>query len=88
MITFVQTMVSARIKYRRSQPDSSDGAGRPGSNQIFCVFCMSDFEDKHLLRMLPCLHEFHAECIDEWLKTHRTCPLCRRDVTETSCGQE
>ncbi|GFO50159.1 E3 ubiquitin-protein ligase rnf38 [Plakobranchus ocellatus] len=64
----------------------SRGAERSGSDQTSCVFCMCDFEDKQLLRILPCFHEFHAECVDEWLKTHRTCPLCRHDV-ETGSGQ-
>ncbi|GFO00244.1 RING finger protein 44 [Plakobranchus ocellatus] len=60
----------------------SRSADRSGSDQTSCVFCMCDFEDKQLLRILPCFHEFHAECVDEWLKTHRTCPVCRHDVTE------
>ncbi|GFN75105.1 RING finger protein 44, partial [Plakobranchus ocellatus] len=46
----------------------SRSADRSGSDQTSCVFCMCDFEDKQLLRILPCFHEFHAECVDEWLK--------------------
>ncbi|GFO27140.1 RING finger protein [Plakobranchus ocellatus] len=60
----------------------SRGAERSGSDQTSCVFCICDFKDKQLLRILPCFHEFHAECVDEWLKTHHTCPVCRHDVTE------
>ncbi|KAG9342472.1 hypothetical protein JZ751_016474 [Albula glossodonta] len=41
------------------------------SEQTLCVVCMCDFESRQLLRVLPCNHEFHAKCVDKWLKlTH------------------
>ncbi|PIK58590.1 putative RING finger protein 44 isoform X4 [Apostichopus japonicus] len=52
------------------------------NDQTCCVVCMSDFEIKQLLRVLPCSHEFHARCVDKWLKTNRTCPICRADASE------
>ncbi|GFO44219.1 RING finger protein 44 [Plakobranchus ocellatus] len=64
----------------------SRGAEHSGSDQTSCVFCICDFEDKQLLRILPCFHEFHAECVDEWLKTNRTCPLCRHDLADATRG--
>lgn len=33
-----------------------------------CQVCLSEFENNELLRILPCFHEFHAACIDRWLK--------------------
>lgn len=33
-----------------------------------CVVCLVDFEEKQLVRVLPCLHEYHSRCIDKWLK--------------------
>ncbi|CAJ0948134.1 unnamed protein product [Ranitomeya imitator] len=38
------------------------------SEQTLCVVCFSDFESRQLLRVLPCNHEFHAKCVDKWLK--------------------
>ncbi|XP_076435226.1 uncharacterized protein LOC143275044 [Babylonia areolata] len=53
---------------------------RNDMDQTSCVVCMCDFESRQLLRILPCLHEFHAKCVDKWLKTNRTCPVCRADA--------
>ncbi|GLH01139.1 E3 ubiquitin-protein ligase RNF181 homolog [Gryllus bimaculatus] len=52
------------------------------SEQTSCVVCMCDFESRQLLRVLPCAHEFHAKCVDKWLKTNRTCPICRGDSSD------
>uniref|UniRef100_A0A8C8RYH1 Ring finger protein 44 n=1 Tax=Pelusios castaneus TaxID=367368 RepID=A0A8C8RYH1_9SAUR len=60
----------------RFNPDSHQ------SEQSLCVVCFSDFEARQLLRVLPCNHEFHAKCVDKWLKANRTCPICRADASE------
>ncbi|MED6222497.1 hypothetical protein PIB30_065027 [Stylosanthes scabra] len=46
-----------------------------------CTVCLSRFEDSEVLRLLPkCQHAFHITCIDKWLESHSTCPLCRYRV--------
>lgn len=43
-----------------------------------CAVCISRFEDTEILRLLPkCKHAFHKNCIDQWLQSHSSCPLCR-----------
>ncbi|KAG0470745.1 hypothetical protein HPP92_017445 [Vanilla planifolia] len=53
-----------------------------GLNDPFdCAVCLSEFEPEDKLRLLPkCSHAFHIECIDTWLLSHSTCPLCRRSL--------
>lgn len=47
-----------------------------------CAVCLSKFEPQDQLRLLPlCCHAFHADCIDTWLESNLTCPLCRSSIT-------
>uniref|UniRef100_A0A0E0DES1 RING-type domain-containing protein n=1 Tax=Oryza meridionalis TaxID=40149 RepID=A0A0E0DES1_9ORYZ len=46
-----------------------------------CAVCIAEVEDGEAARFLPrCGHGFHAECVDLWLRSHPTCPLCRLAV--------
>ncbi|XP_051120882.1 RING-H2 finger protein ATL13-like [Andrographis paniculata] len=43
-----------------------------------CAVCLCEFDAQDKLRLLPkCSHAFHMDCIDTWLLSHSTCPLCR-----------
>ncbi|KAL8037254.1 hypothetical protein ABFX02_11G028200 [Erythranthe guttata] len=47
-------------------------------NPFDCAVCLSEFEPEDELRLLPnCSHAFHTNCIDTWLLSHSTCPICR-----------
>ncbi|XP_060204578.1 E3 ubiquitin-protein ligase ATL31-like [Lycium barbarum] len=53
-----------------------------GKGALECAVCLNEFEDDEMLRLIPkCDHVFHPECIDAWLKSHVTCPVCRADLT-------
>jgi E3 ubiquitin-protein ligase ATL6/9/15/31/42/55 len=46
--------------------------------QIDCAICLSEFEEKEAVKVIPfCKHVFHPECIDMWLSSQVTCPVCR-----------
>lgn len=46
-----------------------------------CAVCLEEFEEGEKGRTLPkCGHHFHIECVDMWLHSHSTCPLCRASV--------
>ncbi|KAM7477077.1 hypothetical protein LguiB_024320 [Lonicera macranthoides] len=50
-------------------------------NPFDCAVCLCEFEGEDKLRLLPkCSHAFHMECIDTWLLSHSTCPLCRASL--------
>lgn len=53
-----------------------------GKGALECAVCLNEFEDDEMLRLIPkCDHVFHPECIDAWLQSHVTCPVCRADLT-------
>lgn len=42
-----------------------------------CAVCLCSYENGEMMRKLPCEHEFHMKCIDQWLTQRTTCPMCR-----------
>lgn len=56
-------------------------AGASEENAPSCSICTEDFVVGSDLRVLPCNHRFHPECVDPWLlNVSGTCPLCRIDL--------
>ena len=52
-------------------------------SESHCPVCYADFEVGTLVKMLPCGHFFHHDCIGMWLvEKHLNCPVCRQDVVK------
>lgn len=45
-----------------------------------CLVCRERFVAGDVIRLLPCIHVYHRDCIDPWLVTNRTCPTCTRRI--------
>lgn len=53
-----------------------------GNGAEECSVCLVEFEDSDTIKMLPkCQHVFHQHCIDTWLPSRMTCPICRQKLT-------
>ncbi|RWR96376.1 E3 ubiquitin-protein ligase ATL41-like protein [Cinnamomum micranthum f. kanehirae] len=53
----------------------------PNDPGVECSICLTALEEEEMARLLPnCKHTFHAECIDMWLHSNSTCPVCRSGV--------
>lgn len=46
-----------------------------------CPICLKVFKETSNIKALACTHLYHRGCIDAWLMTVSSCPLCRRKVT-------
>ncbi|CAI8618913.1 unnamed protein product [Vicia faba] len=69
----------AVLKYRKNEGlvDGTD-----------CSVCLGEFQEDESLRILPkCSHAFHILCIDTWLRSHQTCPLCRAPVINEAAAE-
>lgn len=54
---------------------------RGARHGLECAVCLARFDDADLLRLLPrCRHAFHLDCVDRWLESNASCPLCRTRV--------
>ncbi|CAJ2664396.1 unnamed protein product [Trifolium pratense] len=50
-----------------------------------CAVCLCEFSDQEKLRLVPmCSHAFHMNCLDTWLLSNSTCPLCRANISSCS----
>ncbi|KAH7890228.1 hypothetical protein F5I97DRAFT_1791417, partial [Phlebopus sp. FC_14] len=46
-----------------------------------CPICLDDYEPLDAVtKMLECPHWLHKSCLEQWLKTANTCPVCRKKV--------
>ncbi|GLB41224.1 hypothetical protein LshimejAT787_0904390 [Lyophyllum shimeji] len=50
-----------------------------------CPICLDDYQpDDGLLKLADCSHWLHRECLQQWLRSASTCPVCRKPVVASS----
>ena len=85
-------LIERMLHYRRDNPTDAaivselpetkiDDINKLDNDKKNCVICMEDFKNGDKSTNLPCLHMFHTNCIQSWLKTQNTCPICKFKLT-------
>ncbi|KAG1346769.1 RING-H2 finger protein ATL40 [Cocos nucifera] len=65
--------------YRRINNPTNDKNDVSSGDE--CAICLTVIEEGEMVRLLPsCRHVFHVSCIDTWLSSNSTCPVCRAGV--------
>ena len=48
-----------------------------------CAICLEEFRYGDVVKILPCKHVFHVDCLDPWcLNQSPVCPTCKRFLTK------
>ncbi|KAK0591808.1 hypothetical protein LWI29_008530 [Acer saccharum] len=77
------TIDTLPVTLYRSLPPNLTAATekKSGGEGNECCICLGDFEDGDKVKILPgCQHSYHCECVDKWLMTRSSCPLCRNSL--------
>ncbi|CAM6126166.1 unnamed protein product [Calypogeia fissa] len=74
---FIQSLPLLKYSKSGAHLASSDLKGHMSE----CPVCLTEYKEQERIRLLPnCKHIFHPTCINTWLESHTTCPLCRTEV--------
>ncbi|KAH7421427.1 hypothetical protein KP509_13G056800 [Ceratopteris richardii] len=72
------------VRFSNQQGDKDCLKLKDKSFSTECAVCLSAFqEDEELCQLPECCHCFHKLCIDMWLLSQLTCPLCRHGILAT-----
>lgn len=86
--------ISSRVTSKRNLPAlSADISALPVQlvtlescvgDQMRCVVCLDDFRPGDSLKTMPCMHIFHKGCVDRWLWTDNSCPICKTPIGQAT----
>ncbi|XP_028788401.1 E3 ubiquitin-protein ligase SDIR1-like [Neltuma alba] len=68
---------SSRATEVRQDNGGTEGNAKGPEDELTCTICLEQVKRGELVRSLPCLHQFHTNCIDPWLRQQAKCPVCK-----------
>lgn len=77
---------SGSLTEKKQDNSKADGSSRISDDELTCSVCLEQVVSGELIRSLPCLHQFHANCIDPWLRQQGTCPVCKHRAGGTDAS--
>ncbi|KAH1196698.1 E3 ubiquitin-protein ligase SDIR1 [Glycine max] len=73
----MQQASSSAPAEKKQDNSNAVGSMKASDDDLSCSVCLEQVNVGDVLRSLPCLHQFHANCIDPWLRQQGTCPVCK-----------
>lgn len=67
-----------------SLPTGTYQAWAKEDSETRCPICLDDYgHDDVVTKLVECTHWLHKACLEQWLKTANTCPVCRKKVKDS-----
>ncbi|EMS64620.1 E3 ubiquitin-protein ligase RING1-like protein [Triticum urartu] len=63
----------------KALPSAIVAAGEEGEGEE-CSVCKDGVVAGERVKMMPCSHRYHEDCILPWLEVRNSCPLCRFEL--------
>ena len=72
---------------RNTYNSTNDPAAADMTSSGECSICLMDFKSEdRISRPKACQHEFHFDCLHQWLELKDTCPCCRENLFQNLQG--
>ncbi|GFY82169.1 RING/U-box superfamily protein [Actinidia rufa] len=81
-----QQLYISFVKQKKQDGGNAVGSMKASDDDLTCSVCLEQVTMGELVRSLPCMHQFHANCIDPWLKQQGTCPVCKFKIGSESAA--
>jgi hypothetical protein len=76
------TFTATTAEHATSASSSSSGRTATAPPQE-CAVCLQAYTSGEQIRTLPCFHQFHTQCVDQWLRMNAKCPICKTSATHS-----
>ncbi|KAI3954907.1 hypothetical protein MKW92_029071 [Papaver armeniacum] len=64
----------------RTRVHTTTGDSTGEEETEICTVCQDGYENKDKIATLDCKHEYHEDCITQWLLQKNVCPVCKRQA--------
>jgi len=62
--------------------DHCPEASCESTSTVYCSICLDSVQSGQQIRtIVVCGHQYHSDCLEEWLRNRPVCPNCQQDVT-------